>query len=266
MPRAFQAYSRGDQVVLHWLPASDADLYVAQVDDDPTFASAFQWSFRDDGRASYDLPVRVGAPGAYYVRMRALRNFLIASLQSDWTPTRLVLVGAPAFTAFSRVSVPFGTSVAGGLPLTVAPGPYPGDLWVTWSSVPGANSYVLQLAGDGSFVTPYSFTLGAVPVRSTQVFLIRNVPRSRYYVRVHPVQTTVRRSTVLWSPVRVVDLRPGKATIVRREVDLRGVRQVDFARSVRVVPASGTGQGAGKGHLKHAGKPDTPGHDRDPDH
>ncbi len=266
MPRAFQTYARGDQIVVHWLPASDADTYVGQVDDDLTFASAFQWSFRDDGRASYDVPVRVSAPGLYYVRMRALRSFLIVSLQSDWTLPQRVVVGARGAPVFWPGTAPFGASAAAGLPLTVEPGPYPGDLWLTWGSVPGAGSYVLQLASDGSFLTPYSFTVGAVPVRPTQVLLIRNVPRARYYVRVQPVRTAVRRSVVVWSSVRVVDLSPGKVTIVRREVNVRNVRQIEFARAVRVVPASGTGHGVGKGHLQHVGKPDTPGHARGPDH
>jgi hypothetical protein len=264
-PRAFQAYARGDEIVVQWQPASDADLYVVQVDDDPAFASPFEWSVRDDGRGSYAVPVRVSAPGFYYARMRALRSLLIVSLQSAWTPIRSVVVGRPGSTFLGPFGSPFGTTTGwNGLPFTVERGPSADDLWLTWGSVPGAGAYLVQLAGDGSFVNPVSFNVSPLQSRSTQVVLIRNVPRARYFVRVQPVRSPVIRSPVFSSPVRIVDLRSSKPTLQRHAVRSSAVREIDFSRTVRVLPATGNGQG--KGHLKHVGKPDTPGHSRDADH
>lgn len=80
----------------------------------------------------------------------------------------------------------------------------------------------------------------------------------------HPVRTLVGRSPIFWSPVRVVDLRSHRVGILRRDVSLRNVRQVDFVRAVHVQP-SRSRHGVGKGHLKYVGKPDAPGHARHPD-
>lgn len=91
-----------------------------------------------------------------------------------------ILVGALGSPAFWPGPAPFGAPVAAGIPLTVVPGPHAGYLSLTWGSVPGAASYVLQLSNDGYFRAPYTFAVAPVSLGPTQVILIRNVPRARY--------------------------------------------------------------------------------------
>jgi hypothetical protein len=186
------------------------------------------------------------------------------SLSLTYASGDQVLLGAPGPPALWPGPAPFGAPVAAGIPFTVVPGPYAGYLSLTWGSVPGAASYVLQLSTDGYFRAPYTFAVAPVSLGPAQVILIRNVPRARYYVRVHPVRSPVRWAPIVWSPVRVVDLRPGRVAIVRRDLSLRSVRQIDFVRAVHASP-SGTRHAVGKGHWKHIGKPDAPGHARYPD-
>ncbi|MBA2565587.1 MAG: hypothetical protein H0V09_09225 [Gemmatimonadetes bacterium] len=200
-PPRFDAYARGEGVVVRWAPAAGASLYVGQIDDDPGFGSPSSWSVRHDGRSSYEHQLGNLQPDVYHVRLRSVQTFLVIRSQSDWTRVERVVVGGDGDWRDARdddrdpSAHPSRGSIArdfpglSGSPRELYVSVYGDDLHMAWRPTAGADRYVVQLDRDVRFRSPVEIFVNEDDRGGTQRVQLRNVPDGRWYVRVRPVET-----------------------------------------------------------------------------
>jgi len=296
-PRNFQAFQDGRDIVVRWSAAGDADLYIGEIDGDPQFRNPRRWTVQDDGQSRFERRLRDLDTGTYYLRVRALESFIVIKRQSDWSHVERVVLGRDDGRGWDRDRVdrdgdgwpddwPDRDSDgrpdfpddrrdfprSGDFPRRLDARAFGDDLRVVWSPVRGADWYVLQLDTDRRFRDPFVFEVEAFDDERTQEFVIRNLQRDRWYLRVRAVDSFVSRDRARWSEIEVVDVEFGdRAGVDRdgrvfgREGDLRDGRGRVLRRDSRGHPVfdEHPGRGRGKGHLKHEGKKDNRGHEGD---
>lgn len=274
-PRNFQAYRDGDDIVVRWWADGEADLYVGEVDQDPRFGSPSRWGVSGEGQRTVLHRLQDLTAGTYYVRVRAVETFLIIRRQSSWSHVERVVIGPfgrgdrwpdqaddgrwpdqnPDHWPRDGRDFPTADEFPRALDARVAGD----DVRVVWSPVRGAERYLLQVDTERSFRDPYTFSVDAWSDRTTQDFVLRNVPRGRYYVRVRAVESFVSRDSFRWSDVEVFDVHVGQAPGLERQAELRTGRFGVLRGDGRSHPVFDEHPGRGKGHLKHEGKKHTPG-------
>jgi hypothetical protein len=300
VPQNFHAHANGNDIVVRWSAAEDAELYIGEIDSDPDFDSPKRWVVRDDGRWAYEHRIHDLGDGTYYLRVRSAVSFLIIERRSDWTHVERVTIGrgrdADDLRSRDVLHGPVKQGDARDL-RDVLHGPvnerdvWDDDEWefpasrefprrlgarasgdeilLAWSPVVGADVYLIQVDRDLRFRHPFTFDARARDDRGAEEFRIRNVPAGRWYARVAAVKSVVARDIRRWSEVAVVEVGVNNR-LFRREADLREGRTgvvLGNVRGTREHPVfdEHPGRGKGKGHLKHEGKRRTPGHARDRD-
>jgi hypothetical protein len=285
-PGRFEAAASADQILARWTAVPGADLYVGEIDTDPRFGDAREWIERDDGRGVYEQRLTNLRPATYYLRVRAVRGAFLVRRQSDWSHVERVVVGGrsgrvgglpggwpddrwpdgrrPDDRGDGRWPDGRGLPAGAAYPRSLDARASGDQLFVRWTSVRGADRYVLQLDREARFRSPASIDVAA-DGGSTEEVRLNNVPDGRWYLRVRALDGFGLGGT-RWSPVETVVVND--RSLVRRTSPAR--RDVVFRgddRDRRDHPVFDRHPGRGRGHENHVGKPDTPGHagDRDRD-
>jgi hypothetical protein len=284
VPRSFNAYPDGRDLIARWTSTDAPDLFQGEVDEDPQFDSPSRFLVESDGRGSYERRLRDLRDGTYYVRVRALETFAVIRVHSDWTHVERVVIGGRSGDIWRDDGDDEGWERDGDRDVDGSPGrdarrfpvgndrPDRVEVWVVgddvrvgWNPVRSAQGYVLQLDTDRRFRQARSFSVGAWEERRLQEFRIRNVPPGRFYLRVRAVDSFVSRDRTRWSDVVVVDVE-------RWDRDRDRDREADFYEGRHVTSKNGRspllfedrrGRGNGKGHLYDEGKRRIAGNDRD---
>lgn len=279
-PRNFQAFRQGDDIVARWSAASEADYYIGEIDEGPQFDSPRRFAVEDDGRRTFEHRLRDLSPDVYYVRLRALRSFVVIRRQSDWTHVERVAIGADGrwdddeldvldrrgddLRRWPRDGRTFPAS--DDFPRRLDARALRDDIRIAWSPVAGATEYLVQVDDEARFRDPFAFRVTGGGDRNLQQLVIRNASRDRYYVRVRVEGRLGRRDRSRWSEVETVDVGFGRDGDFRREPDLRDGRDgIVVGGRGHPVFDEHPGRGRGKGHLKHEDKRRGRGHERDGD-
>jgi hypothetical protein len=167
----------GDLIVLRWTEVGDPDQlphieYILQEGADPDFRRAtVQYQGKD---LVTRLKIDDDCPETRYFRVRAV-------LHGDlglWSATELVHVPPPDFLrcGVALLTAPFLHPLPGGAPDT-------DSYTLNWDAVPDATGYVVEAAGDTSFVTRYELYRGPAPS-----FTVRRRGDGAFYYRVRAVK------------------------------------------------------------------------------
>jgi hypothetical protein len=200
---------------LSWTRVRGATYYQVDISDDPTFSTSVLSINTTNRRYTPQTHLRADSGGHIYWRVRSVG------------PTG---TSAPRSTSFSRNALAGPNLLAPADGAVLAQDDPPPVL--SWSPVPGAVYYTIQVDTDNSFVAP--FTIDNVLVSNTS-YLIPNPLISQVYD--WRVKATLASGIETnWSTVRIFQPSPLAAATLNEPVDSPSTQVVDVVLDWNPVP------------------------------